>query len=293
MPWPELAIVPQPLWDRVQQRLQAIRNGATSTAIRDVRPWEHRRQHLLTGLAVCAGCQTPLGNAGRDYLTCHTAKLSSASCSNQGSIRRSVLEKLGLDALRDRLMQDDMVAAFIAAFREAVRTDGQEQTAEQRRMEAELRKVRQDLDGLDATARQGRLTDRLHRVMVELEAKVESLEAALASPPPPPVVLPDDLSSLYRERIANLAATLEDPDHRIEARDRLRPLIERVAVRFGTADARGVEIDLEGDLVALLSLGLSPNAPKAGAAEAAGLREQIRSVMVVAGAGFEPATFRL
>lgn len=49
------------------------------------------------------------------------------------------------------------MAAFIAAFREAVRTDGQEQTTEQRRLEAELRKVRQDLDGLDATARQGRL----------------------------------------------------------------------------------------------------------------------------------------
>ncbi len=293
VPWPDLAIVPPELWDRVQQRLLAIRNGAASTAIRDVRPWEHRRQHLLTGLAVCAGCGTSLGNAGRDYLACTTAKLSPASCTNRGSARRSVLEDTVLGALRDRLMQDDMVAAFIAAFREAVRTDGQEQTTEQRRIEAELRKVRQDLDGLDATARQGRLTDRLHRLMVELEAKVESLEAALASPPPPPVALPDDLAALYRERISDLAATLDDPEHRVEARDRLRPLIERVAVRFGTANIRGVEIELEGDLVALLSLGLGGNAPKAGAAGAAGLREQVRSVMVVAGAGFEPAAFRL
>ncbi|WP_377805824.1 zinc ribbon domain-containing protein [Azospirillum sp. A29] len=139
VPWPDLAILPQAMWDRVQQRLQDIRSGAASSAIRDVRPWEHRRQHLLTGLAVCAGCKTSLSNGGRDYLTCNTAKLSSASCSNQGSIRRSVLEKLVMDALRDRLMQEDMVAAFIAAFREAVRTDGQEQSAEQRRMEAELR----------------------------------------------------------------------------------------------------------------------------------------------------------
>ncbi|CAO3360602.1 hypothetical protein [Azospirillum palustre] len=83
------------------------------------------------------------------------------------------------------------------------------------------------------------------------------------------------MAALYRERIADLAATLEDPDHRIEARDRLRPLIERVAVRFSTAGTRGVEIELEGDLVELLSLGLSPHAPKAGAAEAAGPREQV------------------
>ncbi|WP_109108960.1 hypothetical protein [Azospirillum sp. TSO35-2] len=48
------------------------------------------------------------------------------------------------------------------------------------------------------------------------------------------------LAALYRERIADLAATLDDPEHRIEARNRLRPLIERVAVGFGTArHARG------------------------------------------------------
>ncbi|WP_109111031.1 hypothetical protein [Azospirillum sp. TSO35-2] len=112
-----------------------------------------------------------------------------------------------MDALRDPLMQDDMGTTFIAAFREAVRTDGQEQNAEQRRMEAELRKVREDLDALDAAAGRGRLTDRLHRLMVELE----------------------------------------------------------------------------GDLVELLSLGLSPHAPKAGATGAAGLRERVRSVMVGCG----------
>ncbi|CAO3429851.1 hypothetical protein [Azospirillum endophyticum] len=55
-------------------------------------------------------------------------------------------------------------------------------------------------------------------------------------------------------------------------------------MRFSTADVRGIEIELEGDLVALLSLGLSPNAPKAGAAGGAGLRERVRSVIVVAGA---------
>ncbi|MBK1842110.1 recombinase family protein, partial [Azospirillum sp. YIM B02556] len=98
------------------------------------------------------------------------------------------------------------------------------------------------------------MTDRLHRLMIELEETVGSLEAALASPPPPPAPLPDNLAALYRERIAELAATLEDPNHRIEARDRLRPLIERVAVRFSTAGTRSVEIELEGDLVALLSL---------------------------------------
>ena len=63
-------------------------------------------------------------------------------------------------------------------------------------------------------------------------------------------------------------------------------MIEGVAVRFSTAGTRGVEIELEHDLVALLSLGLSPNAPKAGAVGAAGLLELMRSVKVGCGAEF-------
>lgn len=97
------------------------------------------------------------------------------------------------------------------------------------------------------------------------------------------MVLPDDPPAPYQERIADPAATQEDPYHRIEAHDRLHPLIEQVAVCFSTGETYGIEIEPEGDLVALLSLGLSPNAPKAGAAEAAGLREQVCSVMIGCG----------
>lgn len=61
-------------------------------------------------------------------------------------------------------------------------------------------------------------------------------------------------------------------------------MIEWVAVRFNANNARNFKLDLEGDLVALLSLGLSANAAMAGAAGAAGLREQVRSVTLVAGA---------
>lgn len=51
---------------------------------------------------------------------------------------------------------------------------------------------------------------------------------------------------------------------------------------------RGVEIELEGDLVALLSLGLGANAATAGAAGASGFREKMRSVEVGCGGGIWP-----
>ena len=73
-----------------------------------------------------------------------------------------------------------------------------------------------------------------------------------------------------------------------EAMDRVRDLIERVVVRPGP-EGIGLEIELEGALGAMLSLGHASNRDAAGADH--GLFE--RSVKVVAGIGFEPMTFRL
>ncbi|KAA0570339.1 hypothetical protein [Azospirillum sp. Sh1] len=120
-------------------------------------------------------------------------------------------------------------------------------------------------------------------MIVELEDKAKTLEETLSAPPPPPVMLPANLADLYREWIHDLATTLADPDHRIEARDRLRPFIDRVAVRFSGIDARSFELEMEGDVVALLCLGLDANTPKAGAG-ASGLRKTSYSVKLVAGA---------
>ena len=47
-------------------------------------------------------------------------------------------------------------------------------------------------------------------------------------------------------------------------------------------DSRSFGIELEGDLMALLSLGLGPNTTKAGACVASGPRVRVRSLMVVA-----------
>jgi hypothetical protein len=136
-------------------------------------------------------------------------------------------------------------------------------------------------------------------------ARREELEARLASADEPPPLLHPSMANLYRERVAALAEALEHPDTRTEAVEAIRGLIDAivltpvegaleafVARRGRRAPAEiaardsGLRIELKGNLAAML--GAAQNAtrsPKTGDLE---LR-----IAMVAGAGFEPATFGL
>ena len=85
-------------------------------------------------------------------------------------------------------------------------------------------------------------------------------------------------------RIDGLVAALQDARTLLEARDDIRALVGRIVVS-PEADG-GAALWLAGDLAGILSLAADSKKP---AADAGGLDE----MKVVAGAGFEPATFRL
>ena len=69
-----------------------------------------------------------------------------------------------------------------------------------------------------------------------------------------------------------------------QANEAIRQLIEKVRL---VPEGNTLNIELFGELAALLSLGIGPN-DKHPLADAEGVQ-----VTLVAGAGFEPATFRL
>ena len=98
-----------------------------------------------------------------------------------------------------------------------------------------------------------------------------------------------NLSEVYRSRVSNLAQALQEPGDGTAAFEAVRSLIERV-VLHGRADGKGLEIELVGAIAAMVSLSLG----KALTPMPANDRDPFAgSVKVVAGAGFEPAAFRL
>ena len=102
-------------------------------------------------------------------------------------------------------------------------------------------------------------------------------------PPPAPHLHPN-LASIYKEKIANLVQALNDPSTLIEANTAIRQLIERVQL---VPENGELKIKLYGELAALLKLGTEPK-NEHPQAESEGVQ-----ITMVAGAGFEPATFRL
>ena len=276
---PDLRIVDQADWDAVQARLDASREAPRSQKQRQTKFWEHRRpKHLFTGLIFCGTCGGVMENTGQDYMTCRAAR-SGAGCNNRKSVRRSRIEQVVLDGLKSRLMKPEMVQAFIRGF--TARINQERATAELTKSSAqsELARVTKRLQGLYDAIADGLRTPGLRDQLLDLETKQTELQRQIEDAPAPEPRLHPGLADRYRDMVADLQASLADPAGRVQAAHIIRGLVERITVR---QDKAGQLIELTGNILKLLTL--------AGGGVPAPYQS---SVKVVAGAGFEPTTFRL
>lgn len=146
------------------------------------------------------------------------------------------------------------------------------------RLAAEKRAIKRQLEGLYDAIAEGLRSPGLKEKLLELEGRVEAIDAALTTPAPAPVRSNPNLSELYRRKVTELAITLADPAIAQPAREVIRGLIERVAVRWEGGQAVVV---LDGALTALVGLAQNAKVP-ASAGPFGGLSNS--SVKVVAGA---------
>ena len=162
--------------------------------------------------------------------------------------------------------------------------------AEQDGQQTELRQVRQQIERLVDAIVGGTPAAAVRERLTVLEQRRLDLEAALASATAPAPRLHPNLASVYRQKVAELTRVLETEDA-AEARDLVRSLVETITL----VPAGGrLQIEVRGELAAILQLAdqAKGNRHPQGGGIAAGqvLAEQIK---MVAGAGFEPAAFRL
>ena len=242
---PDLRIVDQELWDRVNNRLLGIRNSEQAQAIRSSEFWKHRRpQHLLTGLTYCGNCGGILSNVGRDYLACGAAR-NKSTCTNTRGIRREVIETLILDSLRTKLMAPELVKKFIAEFITETNRFRAEVEAGRVSQQRELSQIIPKLTGLYDAIADGLRTPGLKDQLLELEHRKGALEERLGTPTPAQPRLHPNLAEVYRTKVANLHLAIADPATQTEAVEIIRTLIERVVVTPG--EGKGFEIELIGD----------------------------------------------
>ena len=106
--------------------------------------------------------------------------------------------------------------------------------------------------------------------------------AQQAANEPPPLLHPS-MADLYRTKVQQLAEALRREDARTEASEMLRGLIDSIVL---TPERGQLRIELRGNLAAMLTAAQKTSrSPETG--------DLLVPVQLVAGAGFEPATFGL
>ena len=183
-------------------------------------------------------------------------------------------------------MAPDLVEEFITAFTKEENRQRRDNEAARSTVHQELATVKRKLAGLlDAIAEGIRGPDLQNR-LDELAARKEALLRALEEPATSPIRLHPNLAQIYRQKIEQLHHALSDPAIRDEAVQILRGLIDRIVVQPAGDE---IAIEITGEIARMVELGLEGRTSKQAVLD----ERTACSVKVVAGAGFEPATFRL
>ncbi len=265
---PELAIVAEDMFAAAQAK--RTENGGPRKLGRRVRP-----KHLLSGLVRCGCCDANMIVIREDYVGC-SAQRNRGTCTNRRTIRLAEIESRILAVLQKHLLDPDVVAGAIEVYR-AERTKLAKQLANaERDMASQLAALERKMKALVTQIEDGAPNGRqLAQRLVELEAQEDVLRAKLSRQKAADVViLHPQAAARYKAKVEHIRTALSRGDAAArEAVTLVRELIDHITATPAPENAF-MRLDLTGNLAALVS--------DCGSA-----------TVVVAGAGFEPTTFRL
>jgi len=278
---PHLRIIDDETWERVQ----ALKSRYASQAGNK----RQTKKRLLSGLIRCGSCGGAMTIVNRERYYC-SARRERGTCTSPTGIAASVVEDRVLGGLRSILLgQESLIDEFAKAFRAELnrlrKTQGSRQSALQRELTKVERGIKRCLEFIvEGDGDPSSVTAKLK----ELEASKVSLGVELKLAQSNSVVdIHPNVAELYRRKVSELQALLVDDASRSDAMDTIRGLIARIDVHPG-AKRGEPRVVLVGALASLLNFACAPKTITANGESVDGGR-----VLMVAGVGFEPATFRL
>ena len=162
--------------------------------------------------------------------------------------------------------------------------------------ERELGRVQAEIGKLIQALKDGVPASIVKDPLIALEAQQTELRARLDRSAQPPPLLHPNMADLYREKVTQLARGLEHEESRTAAAEALRGLIDAIVL---TPQEGELRIELQGNLAAMLKAAQAQNTGASLAPlgrwgdERSPGDDDLVQIMLVAGAGFEPATFGL
>jgi site-specific DNA recombinase len=285
---PELRIVPQDLWERVQANLKA-----TAARFPGMKPGLQNRStsvpYLFSGILKCGECGANLSiltnrgknNSGAAYGCPH--HVNRGVCSNNLYQRRDVLERQLLAGLRDRLLDNSAIEEIVAQVSRSISSTRLNQPEQVRGLEKAQTQVEVEMNNLaDAIGKSGGSAFLLKALQAK-EADYDSILASLArcSPRAMDSVDSDWLRTTIRAELEDLGSLLNMDAPRAKAE--LHKHVTEIRMTPSQSDGERFYL-AEGkwDIAGLNESGPQLQDGKEG-----------QYFPMVAGAGFEPATFGL
>ena len=276
-PVPHMRIIDDELWEGAKQRQRnmraALANSTTSNGLSEL----HRSKFLLSGLMRCGCCGGSYTIIGKDRYGCATRR-QKGTCENNRTITRQKIESRVLDGLKDRLLAPDLVATFMAAMQDELKTLRSNRQAEQAQRGRKLADIERKIAGIMRAIEDGLYDSAMKERIFMLKSERDALLAIPEQSAEEELVIlaHPNLPALYRRKVQQLEQVLEGPD-RDEAMELIRSMIERVDLH-PREDDTGLDAILHGDLAAILAA--CAGAQKTNTPD---LMASVRQLSVVAG----------
>ena len=243
-------------------------------------------KRLLTGLVKCGACSGAMTIVNRERYYC-SAKRERGTCTSSVGIKAALLEERVLTGLKDILLgNEDLIVAFAEEFKAEVARLRKQRGTINRQVQKDLNKVNTAIKRCltfitEGDGDPGLVRDELR----SLEARKRDLErASSTSLEERAIELHPNIADLYRKKVTQLQSLLTDETTHAQAMDVIRSIIERIEVHAGEEPDQP-QVILVGALAHILAF---THQNKTAASQGDGGR-----VLMVAGGGFEPPTFRL
>ena len=297
---PELRIVPSELWDAVQDRLEDIRANSDTIrrALDNPASRSHAGKYMFSGLLKCGCCGANYTmHSTTSYGCAINLNRGDAACPNRMRVPRRVVEERLLGAIQSQLFTDEAIDLFVKETTELLRQAKAQERPELEAARKQLGAVEGEIENLMTAIKAGIITPSTKVALERAEAERERLQGEVASVS----VIADKLATMlpgaierYKALVSHLQPTL-NRDAPV-ARQHLQALVgtvKLVPVPEGHLVAT-VQRSFEGLISLATGSKLRVNWLVGGGDTALDAAEgEAFKARLVAGAGFEPAAFRL
>ena len=273
-----LRIIDDTLWEAAQvlkARYSSQRGNKRQT-----------RKRLLSGLVKCGACGGSMTIINRERYSC-SAKRERGTCDSPTGISVVALEERVLSGLRDLLLGNEtLIEAFAEEFKAELERLNRQRGSAMRRLQRELNKVNRAIDRCVMFIKEGDgspsvVREELHSLEIRKEALQREMTVSQINHQ---VLYHPGMADLYRKKVGELQTLLMSAESRTQAMELIRSLIERIEV-FPGKKRGNPDVILIGALAQILAFGQTESTTVTS-------QEDDGRVLMVAGVGFEPTTFR-